>query len=189
MEQIHAALLPLRWGELVSEGRDRVNGVRHEPLTAAARVLVPKQVIEDTLYALQLFGKRELEGLVLWLGEIREQHAVVLRSLVPPQRPVSSEGGLGYFVDGDTLFALNQALSEAGLRLIAQVHSHPTEAYHSDTDDRYAIVTADGGLSLVVPNFGDAPADPAGWAVYRLTDGDWLELSDAESRRLFVCSE
>lgn len=171
------------------EGRDTVDRVRHEPLAGAARVLVPRHVVDDTLDALRLFGTRQLEGLVLWLGEVRDNDAVVVRSLVPPQQPISSEGGVGYFVDGDTLFALNQVLSEAHLRLIAQVHSHPTQAYHSDTDDRYAIVTADGGLSLVVPNFGDAPADPAVWAVYRLTGGDWMELSDAESRRLLICSE
>jgi hypothetical protein len=151
-------------------------------------VTVDPAVVERTIKVLQVFGKRHLEGLVLWLGEVEHGKARVIEAFIPDQHPVSSESGLGYFVSGDTLFELNRALAETGLRLIAQVHSHPQEAYHSAADDRYAIVTADGGFSLVVPNFGRAPADPAAWAVYRLSDGDWLELSSRDVRALFQVS-
>lgn len=141
-------------------------------------------VIATTLRVLQSFGRHGCEGLVLWIGEISEGHARINRAFVPDQRPVKSEEGVGYFVESEALFDLNRKLSETGLRLIAQVHSHPTEAYHSEADDRYAIVTADGGLSLVVPNFGEAPADPTLWAVYRLSNGLWRELDETEARSL-----
>jgi hypothetical protein len=158
----------------------RLDGIRS--------VAVDFRVIESTIKALQIFGKRRLEGLVLWLGQVEPGRAHVIRALVPDQQSVSDEEGIGYFVEGETLFKLNQVLSETGLRLIAQVHSHPSEAYHSATDDRYAIVTADGGFSLVVPNFGKAPADPSSWAVYRLVGGDWKELASEEVRNLFEVS-
>jgi Prokaryotic homologs of the JAB domain len=141
-------------------------------------------VITATLQVLQLFGSHGCEGLVLWIGEIGKGYARINQAFVPDQRPLKSEEGVGYFVDAETLFELNRKLSETGLRLIAQVHSHPTEAYHSETDDRYAIVTADGGFSLVVPNFGNAPADPTLWAVYRLNKGLWRELEISEARSL-----
>ena len=141
-------------------------------------------VIKTTLQVLQLFGSHGCEGLVLWIGEVAEGYARISRAFIPDQKPVKSEEGVGYFVESETLFELNRKLSETGLRLIAQVHSHPTEAYHSETDDRYAIVTADGSLSLVVPNFGKAPADPTLWAVYRLENGLWRELNAAEARSL-----
>jgi hypothetical protein len=150
---------------------------------------VGADVVRTTLEALQDFGSHRLEGLVLWLGDIESARARVVRAMVPDQQPVSSEDGVGYFVTGETLFNLNRSLAETGLRLIAQIHSHPGEAYHSDTDDRYAIVTADGGLSLVVPDFGLAPADPAKWAVYRLTHGQWEELSSQQARMLLFVDE
>lgn len=133
------------------------------------------------------FGSHGWEVLVLWLGEIEPNtgKAHVVQAFVPKQKPISSENGVGYFVTGETLFQLNRDLSETGLRLIAQVHSHPQEAYHSDADDRYAIVTAQGGLSLVVPNFGRAPADPASWAVYELDGRDWREINKTKVRSLF----
>ena len=149
-------------------------------------VVVDGAIIRATLRTLQQFGAHRLEGLVLWLGEVEPGQARVLQVFTPDQQPVSSEEGVGYFVSGETLFELNRGLAESGLRLIAQIHSHPAEAYHSDTDDRYAVVTADGGLSLVVPNFGRASADPTSWAVYRLDQGNWRALSIEEARTLFV---
>jgi JAB domain-containing protein similar to deubiquitination enzymes len=153
-------------------------------LDSVQKFEIDPTVITTTLQALQLFGSHGCEGLVLWIGEVGEGYARISRAFVPDQRPVKSEEGVGYFVEAETLFELNFKLSETGLRLIAQVHSHPAEAYHSETDDRYAIVTADGGLSLVVPNFGKAPADPTLWAVYRLNRGVWRELETNEARSL-----
>lgn len=164
--------------KVVSMSASRINGVD--------RVVVDRKVVDSTLKVLREFGTHRLEGLVLWLGNIEPGTAHVTRAFIPDQQPVADEDGVGYFVGGETLFELNRGLAETGLRLIAQVHSHPGRAYHSETDDRYAIVTADGGLSLVVPNFGRAPADPAAWAVYRLSRRQWCELAAEERERLFA---
>lgn len=153
-------------------------------LQTVRQFFVDDAVIDATLTALREFGEHCHEGLVLWLGDIDETGAHVTRMFVPNQESISDERGVGYFVKGETLFYLNRTLAESGLRLIAQVHSHPSEAYHSEADDRYAIVTAEGGLSLVVPDFGNAPADVAEWAVFRLSDGTWEELSSSDIRSL-----
>lgn len=155
-------------------------------LNRVDRIVVDRAVVDSTLRVLRKFGKHRLEGLALWLGDIDSGTAHVTKVFVPDQHAVADEDGVGYFVGGETLFELNRGLAETGLRLIAQVHSHPGRAYHSETDDRYAIVTADGGLSLVVPNFGRAPADPAAWAVYRLSRRQWCELATEERERLFA---
>jgi proteasome lid subunit RPN8/RPN11 len=138
-------------------------------------------VVAGTGDALRTFGARGFEGLVLWAGTITNDVARVTRGLVPPQHPIRDERGVGYFVEGESLFELNVHLHRSGLLLLGQVHSHPGEAYHSEADDRYAIVTADGGYSLVAPDFGDAFAI-ASCAVYRLTRGEWLPLSEDEVR-------
>jgi hypothetical protein len=155
-------------------------------LADVERIAVGAGVVVATIEALQEYGSEGLEGLVLWLGSVEGTFARVSRAIVPEQNPIRSESGVGYFVEGATLFDLNRALSTTGLRLIAQVHSHPGEAYHSDADDRYAIVTAEGGLSLVVPNFGRAPLDPNFWAIYRLKQGVWNELSPDEVASLIT---
>jgi len=142
------------------------------------RVVIHRSVIVDMLEVMREYGAQGWEVLVLWLGHVDSVSGVanVVRAFVPKQNPISGEDGVGYFVESDTLFHLNKDLSETGLRLIAQVHSHPREAFHSDADDRYAIVTTNGGLSLVVPNFGHATPDPTAWAVFRLHGRDWRQL-------------
>jgi hypothetical protein len=163
-----------------------VLGMSKEP-KGLQRIAVKRLMIEDMLQTMRDFGAHGWEVLVLWLGEVDTSGKVgkVVQAFVPKQKPISSEDGVGYFVDGQTLFQLNRELSQTGLRLIAQVHSHPTEAYHSDADDRYAIVTVDGGLSLVVPDFGRAEADPKAWAVYRLQGARWQEVGKREVETLF----
>jgi len=158
-------------------------------LSGVRRVTVEQSVVRATLQTMRDFGARGCEALVLWLGNVQPPHAHVMIAFTPDQRSVTSESGVGYFVGGETLFQLNRALAETGLRLIAQVHSHPGEAYHSAADDRYAIVTVDGGFSLVVPDFGQAPPDPSSWAVYRLIKGGWQELNSVEAEDLLRVSD
>jgi hypothetical protein len=155
-------------------------------LKSIRTVTVPSNVISTTLQTMREFGSHGWEALVLWLGHVDGAAASVTTAYIPKQKSIASEDGVGYFVAGDTLFRLNQELSNTGLRLIAQVHSHPREAYHSEADDRYAIVTADGGFSLVVPDFGRAPPSPAAWAVYRLSGTRWCELSRNEVQTCFL---
>lgn len=153
------------------------------------RVFVEDGVVSATLASLQEAGEREFECLALWLGSVDRDRAVVSEIIVPTQKAVRSEDGVGYFVESDELFELNKMLADSGLRLIAQVHSHPGEAYHSTTDDEYAIVTVEGGFSLVVPDFGHASPNPATWAVYRLKHGEWKELTSRQASQIFALTE
>lgn len=150
------------------------------------KVHVPCALISETVNSLRRYGEQGCEGLVFWLGRIEHDTCHVEKVLTPPQQSIKSENGVGYFITSETLLNLNKFLASSGLRLIAQVHSHPGTAYHSAADDRYCIVTMEGGLSLVVPNFGFGPTDLHCWAIYRLSQGRWKELSSRSVRGLFV---
>jgi hypothetical protein len=162
-----------------------MQSARRSSLDAVEVVHLHRGALVETVRFLQEAGLQGHEGLVLWLGQLEGTTASVQRALVPPQEPIRSEEGVGYFVTAETLFALNRFLNEQRLRLIAQVHSHPTEAYHSETDDRYAIVTNEGGFSLVVPCFARTEHSPEGWAVYRLRGGCWRPLDSTLTRQVF----
>lgn len=152
-------------------------------LALVDELVVPARVLASTCALLRAHGATGQELLVLWLGVHDGSTATVLHAIAPPQESLRSEDGIGYFVSGETLFALNQLLSQANLRLIAQVHSHPDDAYHSAADDRWAVVTTDGGFSLVVPDF--AAGEPFdGWAMYRLADGRWRHVAESDASRI-----
>jgi proteasome lid subunit RPN8/RPN11 len=157
-------------------------------LANISRLHVPNEALSHTQQVLRRYGDHGCEGLVLWVGTVDETEAHITRVVVPDQNPIKSESGVGYFVKQPALFQLAQFLRKEKLRLIAQVHSHPTDAYHSETDDRYAIVTEDGGFSLVVPDFARRAMTLEECAIYRLMRGSWIELSEAIVRDVFLVS-
>ncbi|MFL5348698.1 MAG: Mov34/MPN/PAD-1 family protein [Hyalangium sp.] len=162
-----------------------MQNAKRNSLATVEIVRLSRRVLVETVRALQNFGSEGNEGLVLWVGLIEDAVATIQGTLIPPQESIRSEEGVGYFVTTETLFSLNRFLSEKRLRLIAQIHSHPTEAYHSETDDRYAIVTTEGGFSLVVPYFARTAHTLPEWAIYRLRNAQWLEIPVKDTQRIF----
>jgi hypothetical protein len=153
-------------------------------LETVTQFLVPAAVIRETDGQLRVAGRTRSECFVLWSG-VQEHDTFQIRTVhVPRQTAYRFSDGLCVRVEGDELHRLNVWLFEHGERLAVQVHSHPTEAYHSETDDTYPIVTVRGGLSLVVPDFGHAGLLGNGVAYYRLGFSGWDELSLDEVKRM-----
>src|SRR4051812_44961182 len=130
---------------------------------------IPSGVIAGTHAHLAAAGRQGVEGLVLWVGTIAEDVFKVAEFIVPKQYGQRGDHGLLVSVPPEELHKINLWLYKSGYRLIAQVHSHPTEAYHSEVDDRFAIATRLGSYSLVVPDFAVRPFSLSDCAVYRLT--------------------
>jgi hypothetical protein len=143
--------------------------------------VVPLELVDQTLEPLQDAGNRGYEAFVLWGGRMDGPSRFEFVSAYVPEQTMSrGEEGLLVVVDGDALFRVNRDFYGEGLTLAGQVHSHPTDAYHSSTDDAYPLMTLVGGLSAVVPDFGDGGRDRLGdWAWYRLVGpGEWVPAGD-----------
>jgi hypothetical protein len=132
------------------------------------KVIVPIHCVQLVYEHLRKAGREGVEGVALWAGTHNSNVFEVKSTIIPKQKGYRIEDGLLYSVDGDELYQINQWLYENKMTLIAQIHSHPGEAYHSETDDRYPIVAVLGGISVVIPDFGFRRPDVKDWAVYRL---------------------
>lgn len=140
-------------------------------LAGVVEFVVPLELVDQTLKPLQEAGHKGYEAFVLWGGRLDEggRSLTFESAYFPAQTTSRGDEGLLVVVEGDALFRVNRAFYEQGLILAAQVHSHPTAAYHSDTDDAYPLMTLEGGLSGVVPDFGEGGRDRLDeWAWYRL---------------------
>jgi proteasome lid subunit RPN8/RPN11 len=143
-----------------------------------SRIRVPRNVIDATHAHLHAVGLYGCEGWVFWAGTVVDNLAVIAAAYVPEQKAYKSEGGVCVVVEAPALHKLNIWLYQNRLELIAQVHSHPGRAYHSDTDDRFPIATTIGAFSIVVPNFARDPIAIGNCAVYRLEKSSlWTEMS------------
>lgn len=144
-------------------------------------VHVPHDLALEAHGHLRKAGEYGLEGMALWAG-LRD--GVVFRvthTIIPKQHGVRSAAGVSVSIGPDELHRLNVWLFENQLTLVAQLHSHPTDAYHSDTDDAFPIATTAGSLSLVIPDFARRSFALPECAVYRLSAaGIWEGLSTSD---------
>lgn len=148
---------------------------------AISSFVVPGDLCDACDEQLREAGDLGNERFVLWSGVIRDERLLVRTMHVPKQTAYRLTDGLCVRVDSDELHRLNVWLYENEERLAIQVHSHPREAYHSETDDTYPIVTTRGGLSLVVPDFARNGVRGPDTALYRLSNSGWQELSPVEA--------
>ena len=145
-------------------------------LESISQFEVPRAVAERTEHALQVAGKGGYELFVIWTGNRDGNVFRVADGHVPKQTSARTKKGLLVTIEGEALHKLNVWLFEQEQELAAQVHAHPTDAFHSGTDDTYPIVTTLGGLSLVVADFcRDGLLAPTS-AAFRLGPNGWDEV-------------
>lgn len=148
--------------------------------------------MQETIAFLRTQGASKKEGIVLWRGTV-ESHMVgrVTAAIVPEQTALSSAFTGHVTVPLEARSRITRQLDQLGEVLLAQVHSHPADAFHSDVDDQHSIVLHKGALSIVVPNFGAvAFEDLSETETYRLIRWPtWQRLSAPERQRLLVLED
>jgi hypothetical protein len=140
------------------------------------KVKIGEEILPQTRKWLFKAGINHDEAFVLWAGLFNNyQEFIVTTTIYPKQKSLHTINGVGVYVDGEELFKINKWLYENKLILFAQVHSHPTEAYHSNTDDNFPLVNAKGQFSIVIPYYAGTPKiDLTCCAIYRLNNnGIW----------------
>jgi hypothetical protein len=128
-------------------------------------------MIASTFAQLRNCGQGRNECVVYWTGP-REVPGAVDGVILPEHQA----GPEWYEIEPSRITSFFLELRRAGRTARAQVHSHPTLAWHSCTDDRYPLAPSPGFYSLVVPRFAAGPVglDDAYLAEVG-ADGTWLE--------------
>lgn len=154
-------------------------------LLSIESVQVPGELALQAHAHLQSMGLHGFEGLVLWAGKHVNRSFYVEQTIIPVQIPLRLPTGICIYVDSHELHRINVWLFEHNMTLIAQLHSHPEDAYHSVTDNSFPIATSLGSFSLVIPDYARQPFSLSNCAVYRLVSDGWTPLSSDEVERVF----
>ena len=139
-------------------------------------VICGQYFVEQTLFILKQVGLTRQECLVLWLGR-RQENEIIVRSIL---RPRQISGHDFFLLPSTSMRSIMEHLRNEQLMIAAQIHSHPFKAYHSEADDRWAIVRHVGALSIVIPYFAATTTatnflDQA--AAFELDASDrWIEI-------------
>lgn len=142
---------------------------------------VHSSVLRRTEEFLRHSGKEGFEAVVLWTGTVGPDGSAALHSAVRPgQIAYRSLDGCAVEVPADEIANVVSSLHPDEI-VLARVHSHPGEAYHSLTDDQNMIIAHVGAISVVVPHFARAPIDLAHCSINELCwNGRWRQLPPAE---------
>jgi hypothetical protein len=130
---------------------------------------LPRQVLDDSFSQLRTCGAGRAECVVYWCAD-RGEPGLLTRAVHPLHR-----AGRGWYeVDSAWITQFFLHLRREGQKVLVQVHTHPQEAGHSETDDQFSLAPAPGFMSLVIPDFGAGQAGFRGAALVRMrADGSW----------------
>jgi proteasome lid subunit RPN8/RPN11 len=155
-------------------------------MTEALRV--SRAAVEATINHLRHAGLRQSECVALWLARRTRIGAEVVEVYRPEQVTAFDS----FRIPPSSMNALLARLGDEGLFIGAQVHSHPQEAFHSEVDDRWAIIRHVGAISIVVPYFADAATSGSFFsesALFVLDQrDDWVEVPPENHVKVVVLS-
>jgi len=144
------------------------------------QIIIEEKNLHKAYEFLRYAGSKRLEGIALFAGQDDGSVFHVREVIIPHQTSMVLEHGLMYAVDAVELYDIGVWLFKNKMKLIAQIHSHPQAAFHSEADDRFPIVDTYGGVSIVVPNFASGILNISEWAVFRLSiNKEWAQLDVA----------
>jgi proteasome lid subunit RPN8/RPN11 len=165
---------------MISDWLKRVLGGKPNSIVIApqpAKLLVTTDVLNGLIAALVRSQQQQHEGIVYLLG--RTDGAVTLAIAVFAPEARTTEGS--FLVSPRAMVSCMQAAARFELQVVAQVHTHPCQAYHSNGDIEGAKIRYPGYASLVLPEYGRHLPSLVGAAAYLWQKPHgWVELSDAD---------
>ncbi len=143
---------------------------------------MPSTILEDTWSYLRERGRRRLEGVAYWTGGASLDGATIHHVMYPAQ--YERESAVHLVVGRREVFDLIRRVQDLDEFLLARVHSHPEQAFHSWSDDDGCLSGRVGMISIVVSDFARGQPIPQEWAIYERTNGGtWRSWDWAESQR------
>ncbi len=131
------------------------------------KIIMTRTCLDALTEALRPSLERRHEGVAYLLG--RTDGIVTLATTVfaPAARTTSGS----FHVDARSMAVCMQAAGAHELQIVAQVHTHPGQAYHSDGDVDGARIRYPGYASIVIPDYGVHLPQLDGIAAYLWREG------------------
>jgi proteasome lid subunit RPN8/RPN11 len=155
--------------------RRHLTTTRLEPASQrnTPRLLLTEACLQQIRACLQPEIQKGHEGIVYLFG--RTDGIVTLA--VSVFRPAAETTRGSFFVESRAMAAPVRLAARFGLQIVAQVHTHPGAAFHSDGDVAGAKIRYSGYSSLVIPSFGRNLPHLSGVAAYMFVrDERWVLL-------------
>jgi proteasome lid subunit RPN8/RPN11 len=113
-------------------------------------IVCTQAIVRATIDILRRGAAAREERVVLWLSAAAVRIPASVVEVYEPDQVTE----IDFFrLPPASMRALMDHLRSTRRRVVAQIHTHPGPAYHSEADAAWAIVSHIGALSLVLPRF------------------------------------
>ena len=144
---------------------------------ARPRLLLTVSCIEGLQVCLWPERRKGHEGIAYLFGQTDGTVTLAVSAFRPEARTTPGS----FFVEPRAMARGVRAAADLSLQVVAQVHTHPHAAYHSDGDVEGARIRYAGYASIVLPNYGRHLPHLDGAAAFVFgAAGTWLELTPEE---------
>jgi hypothetical protein len=151
-----------------------------------SKIILPSSCINKAYKQMRQAAMQRLEAMALFAGIEENNNFHILETIIPRQVSLSPQEGGSSVVPEEEMQRIRTWLQENECDIIAQIHSHPRQAYQASRHQDWPLIKIIGGISIVVPDFALGPTNPETWSVYRLaSDSKWIELDKNEICHLF----
>jgi proteasome lid subunit RPN8/RPN11 len=139
------------------------------------RLLIARSCFDGLMSSLAQANAQHHEGVALLLGHSHGGTALAIHSV----RPRASTGRGHFQIPAGEMARVIALATDLDLHIVAQVHTHPGEAFHSDGDEEGANIRYEGLFSLVIPEYGRflPSLQASALYIYRSPGWDLLETS------------
>lgn len=138
---------------------------------------VPREIFEGTINRLGGGGSATREAAAYWSGTLEGGRGAVRSVLFAEDYPGHASTACSVSLPAEASYMISEDVSRRGERLLAWLHTHPGEAYHSQVDDRGSISYVPGFVSIVIPEFGRGVTSLSQCAVHEYVGGGrWDKL-------------
>lgn len=117
-------------------------------------IQISKSIFDTTLHQLQKVGEDYKEGIAYWSGILNRSNGIIKNVIFADDYPEFHNEPYFANVSLETSFKIGEKIHQRNEFLFAQIHTHPSDAFHSFVDNNYPISHRIGFLSVVIPNFG-----------------------------------
>jgi hypothetical protein len=152
--------------------------------------IIPKDSIRAIEDFLRARGADGLEGVVLLAGPARGAGPTLLDTLILPEQVAQrSLFGCSVEIPREEIAALTSILRARSAQLHVKIHTHPTDAYHSELDLSNMLMQFDQALSIVVPDFcADGLNDlrDCDVALYEAGAWDWRDVTHEKEKHVSI---
>jgi len=153
-------------------------------------VHVPSTIFKKTVENFRQAGLDHKESIAYWTGKLEEQRAVIKHVIFADDYQEFNNEELFAQMPLSATLKIGELIHQQNEILIAQVHSHPFEAFHSFIDDQNPISHRIGFFSIVVPFFGENVTNLLSCKTFEyLGNSKWNELKDNELESRFTMEE